>query len=363
MSEGGSRRLPHTVKTRTLVLACIGPVIIKSTAPMILKSPSTTPLPSNPRLRAGVEAERQMAHYLHRAFATSVDLYVINDLRLVDPEQPEPDPRTGGSSPGVAQIDHLVLHRYGAFIVESKSVTGTITVRDSSGQGGGGDEWTRGGTGMPSPLRQAERQGEFLRAFLQRHREQLLGKTATGLRTIAKLVAGTDQRGFGYFNIQTIVAIADQGQIKRVGNWTPPNDGCRAFVLKADNVPATIASELKEHAKGARFLVSPERGVNDPYGQWKMSPQELGTVADFLVANHTPRSNASTLPSPPEQPKPAPSPAPAAADAPTPPCPRCGMPTVLRYAKKGANAGQPFFGCPTFPKCRGVVAIAARGES
>lgn len=43
--------------------------------------------------------------------------------------------------------------------------------------------------------------------------------------------------------------------------------------------------------------------------------------------------------------------------APTPPCPKCGTPTVLRYAKKGANAGQPFFGCPTFPKCRGVVPI------
>jgi hypothetical protein len=87
---------------------------------MILKPPSTDPSPTHPRLRAGFEAERQMAHYLHRAFATSADLYVINDLRLVDPEQPEQD-----GSPGVAQIDHLVLHRYGAFIVESKSVTGT----------------------------------------------------------------------------------------------------------------------------------------------------------------------------------------------------------------------------------------------
>ncbi|MEO1407846.1 MAG: nuclease-related domain-containing protein, partial [Pseudomonadota bacterium] len=128
---------------------------------MIVKPPSTDPRPTDPRLRAGIQAERQMAYYLHRAFATSSNLYVINDLRLVDPEQPEPDPRTGGSSPGVAQIDHLVLHRFGAFIVESKSVTGTVTVRDD----GGGDEWTRSGKGMPSPLRQAERQGEFLRAF------------------------------------------------------------------------------------------------------------------------------------------------------------------------------------------------------
>lgn len=41
---------------------------------MILKPPSTDSLPTDPRLRAGVQAERQMAHYLHRAFATSADL-------------------------------------------------------------------------------------------------------------------------------------------------------------------------------------------------------------------------------------------------------------------------------------------------
>ncbi|MCR5805469.1 MAG: topoisomerase DNA-binding C4 zinc finger domain-containing protein [Oscillospiraceae bacterium] len=33
-------------------------------------------------------------------------------------------------------------------------------------------------------------------------------------------------------------------------------------------------------------------------------------------------------------------------------CPRCGGRLVLRTAKSGANAGNSFYGCSNFPKCR-----------
>lgn len=35
-------------------------------------------------------------------------------------------------------------------------------------------------------------------------------------------------------------------------------------------------------------------------------------------------------------------------------CPRCGSELVLRTAKKGANVGNQFYGCSSFPKCRFV---------
>ena len=38
-------------------------------------------------------------------------------------------------------------------------------------------------------------------------------------------------------------------------------------------------------------------------------------------------------------------------------CPRCGSPLVLRMAKKGKNAGQGFYGCSSFPKCRYIQNI------
>lgn len=38
-------------------------------------------------------------------------------------------------------------------------------------------------------------------------------------------------------------------------------------------------------------------------------------------------------------------------------CPRCGGMLVLRTAKKGANAGNSFYGCSNYPKCRYVQNI------
>lgn len=36
-------------------------------------------------------------------------------------------------------------------------------------------------------------------------------------------------------------------------------------------------------------------------------------------------------------------------------CPKCQGEMVKRTVKRGANAGKEFFGCKTFPKCRGIL--------
>ncbi|MBK1724801.1 hypothetical protein CKO23_21760 [Thiocystis violacea] len=43
----------------------------------------------------------------------------------------------------------------------------------------------------------------------------------------------------------------------------------------------------------------------------------------------------------------------------TPTCPSCGAQMVRRTAKRGAEAGKSFWGCSTFPKCRGTRPDAA----
>jgi len=40
------------------------------------------------------------------------------------------------------------------------------------------------------------------------------------------------------------------------------------------------------------------------------------------------------------------------------PCPKCGSSMILRTTKKGDNVGKKFWGCSSFPKCRGIVNIA-----
>lgn len=41
----------------------------------------------------------------------------------------------------------------------------------------------------------------------------------------------------------------------------------------------------------------------------------------------------------------------------SPSCPRCGRSMVARTARRGANAGQRFWGCSAYPSCKGVVEI------
>jgi excisionase family DNA binding protein len=37
-------------------------------------------------------------------------------------------------------------------------------------------------------------------------------------------------------------------------------------------------------------------------------------------------------------------------------CPKCGV-RMVRTAKNGPRAGQPFYGCPNYPRCREVAAL------
>ncbi|CAB4203607.1 DNA topoisomerase, type IA, zn finger [uncultured Caudovirales phage] len=52
-----------------------------------------------------------------------------------------------------------------------------------------------------------------------------------------------------------------------------------------------------------------------------------------------------------------------------PKCPACGGMMMVRVAKVGKNAGQPFYGCCSFPDCRGTLpkavgdAILAEGRA
>lgn len=42
-------------------------------------------------------------------------------------------------------------------------------------------------------------------------------------------------------------------------------------------------------------------------------------------------------------------------------CPKCGAAMVRRVAKRGENAGNQFWGCSTFPKCRSIVPFDVPG--
>jgi ssDNA-binding Zn-finger/Zn-ribbon topoisomerase 1 len=207
--------------------------------------------PSDPRLRAGEEAEKQMAFYLQRAFRKRDDCFVINDLRVLCDED-------------VAQIDHLVVSIYGLFIVESKSVHGTISINQHG-------DWQRTYndqvTGMPSPVLQAQEQGRIIKELLRANAEHLLGK----------ILFGKIQKGFGYCPVCIYVAISDNGIIER-GMDVPE-------LFKADAVAGAIAKKVDEFASKAN-LFSPKNLLSTDV-VWDMTKDEAKAVAEFLVSEHT----------------------------------------------------------------------------
>ena len=213
---------------------------------MILKEKQLTNS-QDPKIRAGEEAEKQMAFYLKRTFGKVKDCFVLHDLRIIHDGD-------------VAQIDHLIVSRFGLFIVESKSVYGTININKQK-------EWfrtynSRPQVGIGSPVLQAEAQGKVLKELLRANSEQLLSK-----------VFGVLQKGFKFCPINVYAAISDNGIINR--QVTIPE------LFKADQVANAIEEKLKSLKKSSSLLSLSPSDVG-----WSISVEETKKVADFLFHRH-----------------------------------------------------------------------------
>jgi len=230
--------------------------------------------------RAGRQAEEQMAFYLRRAFADRKDVYVLNGVRLE---------RDGGDA---AQIDHLIVHRGGMVIVESKSVHGRVRVNEHG-------EWVRvygsKQQGMPSPIEQAKRQADFLRRYLNHHAPELTGK-----------MLGLVQAYFGAMTVDVVVAISDTGIIDRPKKLPLPE------VCKADQAHARIDEILARQRKDAGLLTGIlTLSVNT--GR-ELTRSEIEKILAFLPAHHRPyrpgkaEGTAATAPAPAPAPEPTPAP-------------------------------------------------------
>ena len=204
---------------------------------------------ADPPARAGRRAEEQMAFYLRRAFADAPDLRVFNGIRSVRDD-------------AAAQIDHLILHRWGLVIVESKSVTSRVQVNQ---RGEWTREWNGRQKGMASPVLQARRQGDFLRRSLEHSADNLLTR-----------ILGLVQASFTNMPVDVLVAISDDGIIQQ------PRDGVQEAVCKADQVPDRVRTLVNGHRRAASLFSFNTKGG------YQLSEAEVVRIADFLMAEHKP---------------------------------------------------------------------------
>lgn len=225
---------------------------------MILKEKQFTN-PLAPRLLAGEEAEKQLAYYLKRGFKKRDDCFVINDLRLIHDGE-------------TAQIDHLIVSPYGLVIIESKSCHDTIIVDEFN-------RWARTFNGKPegmqSPVLQAIEQGKIVKGLLRANIEMLLGK----------MLMGSVQRGIGYCPFLIYVAVSDSGIIEQ--KTVVPE------LYKADEVTKAITDKLNV-LKKTSSLLSPKFWLTSEVG-WRMKLEEAKSIAEFLISQHQPKTNISSV--------------------------------------------------------------------
>jgi hypothetical protein len=193
-----------------------------------------------------------MAHYLDRHFADHRSVHVLHDVRI----------EFGGDR---AQMDHVVLHPYGAAIVESKSVSTSVRINAAG-------EWERSWSGrwqgMPDPVLQGERQGLLLKRLLSSKEADLLDKLAFGL------LQGT----FGFMAVDAFAAISDEGTIKRAARGQAPR------ALKADAVPKAVLETIAGYKRACSILnLNLKRQLEAPRD---FSQEEVLRVAHFLRTRH-----------------------------------------------------------------------------
>lgn len=222
---------------------------------MLLKKKAFEPT-SDFRLRAGNEAEKQMAFQLDRRFEDADDVFLIHDLRIEHGHH-------------AFQIDHLVVNRYGISLVESKSIHTKVTItRHDERREHWSREFNGKEEGIPSPVRQVQEQARLLQEFLIDNREQILGKLLFVL-----------QKGYGNCPFDTYVGVSTSA-IFNLSPGTP----LPKHVYKADEVAPEIARILKERKKSDTLLnLNPLAPL-----PWEMSLEEARKTAEFLLANNRP---------------------------------------------------------------------------
>lgn len=286
-------------------------------------------------IRAGIVGENNILYELRNSH---MDMMVLQDLFL------EYDGLT-------AQIDFLVCTRQRFFVLECKNLYGNIEINER-----GDFIRTFGGRRREciySPVTQNQRHLKLIRALLRDSRD-----------TFTNLLF--DRDFYDYY--RSLVVLANP---KTVLNDRKAPANIKNAIVRVDQLLARIEAINAERGPAHdKMFMSALQGRSE----WFLNRNKdtggndfAAKYRDLATANGKP-----PIPDPTKSAEHAASPSAAEKTAPEQPagrettpgddvmcCPKCGSPMVLRTAKRGKHAGEQFYGCSKFPKCRGVITIDA----
>jgi|GEM_PF-3251468 len=297
---------------------------------------------------AGLKAEKEMAYYLNQRFAGTRGLLVFNDLKFEDRGR-------------IAQIDHLVLSRWSAYFIETKSVSG----KGSSGKINiNADlQWSRvygrKHYNFESPLEQSLRHESILFDLLESRLPDFMGK-----------ILGIQKNFRGVIDVQHLIAVSVGATIQGKGKRA-----VKEHLRPLDQIPQRIADN--HQAVRSSLLGSVIAEMNDKKTRKRQpafSKQEFDACRRLILdvdISRTPLALVHEfIESLGEQPPGTTEPTDPGAcrvssdhtssvsrGAPAPQCPKCGSDMILRTAKRGDRKGNQFYGCTRYPKCKEIIDV------
>lgn len=217
---------------------------------------------------------------------------------------------------GTTQIDHIIVSRYGVFVIETKNMKGWIFGNPAH------KSWTqqiyRRKHSFQNPLHQNYRHVMTLKS--------LLGLADHQLHSVVYFI------GDCTFKTPLPDNVINRGLIRHIKGKT---------------------TQLLTPAEVTRVVETIQQGRLT--ANWQTHRQHVAQLKARHSASPRKPSSATTMPG-----HRGTTPSPVITRPPTvqnPICPRCGDAMVLRTAGKGDNKGNPFWGCSRFPKCRGVTPV------
>ncbi|RAU17063.1 nuclease [Nitrincola tibetensis] len=210
---------------------------------------------------------------------------------------------------GTTQVDHVLVSKFGIFVIETKNMKGWIFGSPHQKQ------WTqkiyRHSAKFQNPLHQNYKHIKTL--------ESVLDCNPEFMHSLIVFVGDSTFKTEMPDNVTAARGCLDY--IKQFNEAVIPDTEVYRLVTKLNQIKLKpgLVTDYK-HRQHVKELVVSKNEVTKEVG--KKVSQEVSQEA----------SNMSSDPL----------------------CPRCGSAMVIRETKRGANAGQQFWGCSTFPKCRGL---------
>ena len=214
---------------------------------------------------------------------------------------------------GTTQIDHLVVSKYGIFVIETKNMRGWIYGDEKAAK------WTqvifKVKNSFQNPLRQNYKHISCLAQLLGLPKENFIHVIvfvgSCTLKNSNKLPNNVLSHGgqISQFIRSKTVELFDSNQVMTIIDSIKNVQLSRSFKTNREHV---------KYVKG--IVAAKEKGSNQ-------------------VSESSDKTNVET--------------------SSAPVCAKCGVPMVLRVGKKGKNAGNKFWGCSNYPKCRAILKISA----